>query len=173
MVIPTRKLNKKPGPNFPIRREGQHPKGVYTTIRNRTVAPATVRNNARTVKAIVRNNTRNVKKVVNANETKRRRRDRRKARELKLIAEQINDPEILENIGLYVDEHGKIVSVEETVSLEQYDLLIKELENKSEYSNDDYEKEIIKKAIEFVGKSRDAHKHKSNMNSLESMMAKL
>jgi hypothetical protein len=132
-------------------------------MRNRTVAPVTVKNNTRVVKAIVRNE----------NETRRLRKAKRKAKEWTRIVEEINDPEILENIGLYIDEHGKLVSSEEDVVDIQYDLLIKELQYRIDPSNDPYEEKILNKAIKFVEKARKAKKHNANMNSLEAMMAKL
>lgn len=162
MVAFTRKTIKTHRSN--IRRNNQPRKGIYTTVRNRTVAPVTVKNNTRVVKAIVRNE----------NETRRLRKAKRKAKEWMRIVEEINDPEILENIGLYIDEHGKLVSSEETVIDMQYELLIKELENRLDpSSNDPYEDKILRKAIKFVAKAREAKKHNANMNSLESMMAKL
>jgi len=161
MVAFTRKTIKTHRSN--IRRNNQPRKGIYHTVRNKTVIPDTVKNNTRAVKAIVRNE----------NETRRLRKAKRKAKEWRRIVEEINDPEILENIGLYIDEHGKLVSSEEDVVDIQYDLLIKELQHRIDPSNDPYEEKILNKAIKFVTKAREAKKHNANMNSLEAMMAKL
>jgi hypothetical protein len=160
MVAFTRKTIKTHRSN--IRRNNQPRKGIYQTIRNKTVAPAPV-NNTRVVKTIVRNE----------NETRRLRKAKRKAKEWRRIVEEINDPDILDNIGLYIDEHGKLVSSEEDVVDIQYELLIKELQHRIDPSNDPYEEKILNKAIKFVAKAREAKKHNANMNSLESMMAKL
>ena len=161
MVAFTRKTIRTPRSN--IRRNNQPRKGIYHTLRNKIVPPVTV-NNTRVVRAIVRN----------ANETRRLRKAKRKAKEWMRIVEEINEPEILENIGLYIDEHGKLVSSEESASDIQYELLIKELENRLDpSSNDPYGEKILNKAIKFVAKAREAKKHNANMNSLEAMMAKL
>ena len=162
MVAFTRKTIKTHRSN--IRRNNQPRKGIYHTVKNKTVSPAYVKKNTRAVKAIVRN----------ANETRRLRKAKRKAKEWMRIVEEINEPEILENIGLYIDEHGKLVSSEEVVTDLQYELLIKELENRLDpSSNDPYGEKILNKAIKFVAKAREAKKHNANMNSLEAMMAKL
>ena len=117
------------------------------------------------------NNTRVVKAIVNKNATRRHKKAKRKAKEMKLIVEIINDPEIREYIGLYIDEHGNLVGDESDPLPVQYDLLIKELEHRMEFADDDYELKILRKAIKLVKRVRDAHS--PEMNSLERMMAKL
>jgi len=86
----------------------------------------------------------------------------------------INDPELFENLGLYIDTHGNLVSNEtEIIDDIQYELLIKELEHRLEFVNDDYEAKIYRKAIKFVRKAREANKRNADTNSLSKMMAGL
>jgi len=115
--------------------------------------------------------TRVLKTIVNESATRRHKKAKRKAKDLKHIAEIINDPEIRENIGLYIDEHGNLVSEEGDPTPVQYDLLIGQLQHQLEFADDAYEEKILRKAIKFVTRVRDAHS--PEMNSLERMMADL
>jgi len=115
--------------------------------------------------------TRVLKTIVNESATRRHKKAKRKAKDLKHIAEIINDPEIRENIGLYIDEHGNLVSEEGDPTPVQYNLLIQELQHQLEFADDSYEEKILRKAIKFVTRVRDAHS--PEMNSLERMMADL
>ena len=118
--------------------------------------------------------TRVIQTIMNANETRRYRKDKRKAREWRHVVQVINDPEILELLGLYIDTHGNLVSNEtEIVNDIQYELLIKELEHRMEFADDEYEAKIYRKAIKFVRKAREANKRNADTNSLTKMMAAL
>jgi hypothetical protein len=138
-----------------IREDDDPRKGIFFSPRKHTS-----RASARVVKAIV-----------SKSATRRQRKARRKAKEWRLIVEIINDPEILEHIGLYIDEHGNLVSDEGEPIPIQYDLLIRELQHQMEFADDDYEEKILRKAIKLVTRIRDAHS--PEMNSLERMMAGL
>ena len=158
MVASTRKLHRSKGRSMVSRIRGNDDprKGIFFSPRSRRDSV---------------NTTRVVKAIVNKNATRRHKKAKRKAKELKLIVEIINDPEIRENIGLYIDEHGNLVGDESDPLPVQYDLLIKELEHRMEFADDDYELKILRKAIKLVKRVRDAHS--PEMNSLERMMAKL
>ena len=141
-----------------IRGDDDPRKGVFFSPRSRRDSVST-------------NNTRVVKPIVNRSATRRQRKAKRKAKEWKLIVQIINSPEIREHIGLYIDEHGNLVSDEGEPMPIQYDLLIKQLEHEMEFADDDYEEKILRKAIKLVTRIRDAHS--PEMNSLERMMAGL
>jgi len=139
----TRKIYRKtPGPS--IRREGNRPKGVYQTMKRKTIP--------------VKINTRRVKTVLNENETRRRKKAKRKMRVWRDIVALINTEEIRDNVGILINEEtGEIVSSEEGEQVidAQYTALIEVLENSLEPNIDDYEQKIIKKAIHFVKKARE------------------
>jgi len=136
-------------------RDDSHPrKGLGFTMKRRSASPKPV-----------------VQTIMNVSQTKK---DRRKAREFRDIVKVINEPELVENLGLYIDKHGNLVSTEaETVNDIQYELLIKELEHRLEFANDNYEAKIVRKAIKFVTKAREANKRNADTNSLTKMMAAL
>ena len=116
-----------------------------------------------------RASTRVLKTIVNESATRRHKKAKRKAKDLKRIAEIINDSEIFDNIGLYIDEHGNLVAREGDPTPMQYDLLIGQLQHQLEFADDAYEEKILRKAIKFVTRVRDADS--PEMNSLERMMA--
>jgi hypothetical protein len=141
-----------------IREDDDPRKGIFFSPRSRR-------------DSVSANNTRVVKAIVNKSATRRQKKAKRKAKEWKLIVEIINDPQILDYIGLYIDEHGNLVSEEGEPLPIQYDILIKELEHQMEFADDHYEEKILRKAIKLVTRIRDAHS--PEMNSLERMMAGL
>jgi galactokinase len=129
----------------------------------------------RTVK--VNNQERRTKRVKNstikAERKSRQRKDKKRAKEMASMIELINDPEILENIGVYVDGHHTLVSSEGNITEEQYDQLIEELESRLELTDDDYDEKIIRKAIRFVEQSQRTADNANNMNNLGAMMGSL
>lgn len=157
MVGFTRKLNTVA--RSTIRKLSNRPKGVYRTVRRNTPRFPN-KNNSRKVK------------VMN-NETRKRKKDKRKARIWNAIVEEINDGYVSENIGLEIDDNGNLVGTDGEVELGQYDQLIEELEGRIELADDDYEEKILTKAIKFVRKQRKAHLDNTQMNSLSRMMAGL
>ena len=141
---------------YKVRNDKRHPpKGLFFSPKRRNSSAST----------------RVLKTIVNESATRRHKRAKRKAKDLKRIAEIINDPEIFENIGLYIDEHGNLVAREGDPTPIQYDLLIGELQHQLEFADDAYEEKILRKAIKFVTRVRDADS--PEMNSLERMMADL
>jgi hypothetical protein len=158
MVAFTRKLNKSS--RVSVRKQGNRPKGAYHTLR-------------RTMMSHSANNTRRVKTVLTENERRKHKMDKRIAREWKAVIEEINEPEIRENIGLYINGNGKLVSTEGEITVEQYGLLIDELETKLDSPDTDYEEKILVKAIKFVRRERKQHLRNLEMNSLTGMMARL
>jgi hypothetical protein len=153
----TRKLRTKGRSMVSRIRENDDPrKGIFFSPRSRKTA---------------RSSTRVVRTVLNESATRRHKKAKRKAKDFKLIAEIINDPEIRENIGLYIDEHGNLVGLEGDPLPVQYDLLIQELQHQLQFADDSYEEKILRKAIKFVTRVRDADS--PEMSSLERMMADL
>lgn len=156
MVASTRKSrNTSRSMVHRVRKNTDPRKGLFHTVKRRSASPKHV-----------------VQTIMNVSQTKRNRKARRKAREFRDIVEQINDPEILANIGLYVRD-GVLVSDEGSILPIQYNLLIDELAHRLNFADDEYEEKIIRKAIKFITKARDSHKHAVEMNSLERMMAAL
>ncbi len=155
----TRKMHKKTTNGPPVRTLGTRRKGIYHTVKRNTVVP--VNNNSRRVKPMVlsENETRNLKKAKKA---------KKRAREWRDIVAVINDLDLLELTGVYIDENGKIVSIEGEITDNEYNQLIEELGARFDPNNDGYEQKIIKKAIRFVEKQRAAH---AEMNSLGAMMS--
>lgn len=155
----TRKMHKKTTNGPPVRTLGTRRKGIYHTMQRNTVVP--VNNNSRRVKPMVlsENETRNFKKAKKA---------KKRAREWRDIVAVINDLDLLELTGVYIDENGKIVSIEGEITDNEYNQLIEELGARFDPNNDGYEQKIIKKAIRFVEKQRAAH---AEMNSLGAMMS--
>jgi hypothetical protein len=162
MVAFTRKVHS--AAKMSIRKPGNQTKGIYRTLRT-------------AVRSAPRNNSRRVKVMHNENETRRRKVAKRKAKDWKAVVDQINDEDIRENIGLYVNESGKIVSVEGEITVDLYNLLIEELENKLEFAEDKYDEKILNKAIKFVKRSRRAHmrtgENTAEMNELGNMFSRL
>ena len=154
MVAFTKKLSS--APRSSIRRHGNRSKGIYHTVKRRSIP---------------KNNTRKVN-VMN-NETRRRKKEKRRARLWARVVEEINDENIRENIGIYIDENDNLVSDEGEIETQQYDLLIEELQSRLKSSYDNYEIKILTKAIKFVTKERDAHLQSDEMNSLSAMMSGL
>ena len=155
MVASTRKVHKRIGRSMVsrIREESDPRKGIFFSPRSPSSTAST----------------RVLKTIVAKNKTAKR-----QAREDKLIADEINDQDIYDNIGLYIDADGKLASTEGAISRIQCTLLIKELRHKKEFANDDYHAEIIQKAIQLVRRVRKTvKKHHPEMNSLEEMMAGL
>ena len=148
----------------PVRTLGTRRKGIYHTMQRNTVVP--VNNNSRRVKptALSENETRNLKKA------------KKRAKEWRDIVAVINDLDLLELTGVYLDENGKIVSIEGEITDAEYNQLIEELETRFDPNNDGYEQKIIKKAIRFVEKQRVAHmravQNAAEMNSLGAMMTR-
>jgi len=155
----TRKMHKKTTNGPPVRTLGTRRKGIYHTMQRNTIVP--VNNNSRRVKPMVlsENETRNLKKAKKA---------KKRAREWRDIVAVINDLDLLELTGVYIDENGKIVSIEGEITDNEYNQLIEELGARFDPNNDGYEQKIIKKAIRFVEKQRAAH---AEMNSLGAMMS--
>ena len=141
---------------YRVRKNTDPRKGLFHTVKRRSASPKHV-----------------VQTIMNVSQTRRNRKARRKARQFRDIVEQINDPEILANIGLYVNKDGVLVSEEGSILPIQYNLLIDELAHRLDFADDEYEEKILKKAIKFITKARDAHKHTVEMDSLERMMAAL
>ena len=155
MVRSTIKLNRRNTTRSMLSRvRGDEPrKGIFSP-RNRTASRKRL-----------------IQTITKSNET--RRADKR-AKRWRNMVDVINDPEILENIGLYIDEYGNLVSSEsETINDIQYELLIGELKHRLEFVDTKYEAKIIRKAIKFVTKSREANRRNANTNSLTKMMAAL
>ena len=152
-------MHKKTTNGPPVRTLGTRRKGIYHTMQRNTVVP--VNNNSRRVKPMVlsENETRNFKKAKKA---------KKRAREWRDIVAVINDLDLLELTGVYIDENGKIVSIEGEITDNEYNQLIEELGARFDPNNDGYEQKIIKKAIRFVEKQRAAH---AEMNSLGAMMS--
>jgi hypothetical protein len=152
----TRKMHKKTTNGPPVRTVGTRRKGIYHTMQRNTVVP--VNNNSRRVKptALSENETRNLKKA------------KKRAKEWPDIVAVINDLDILDLLGLYIDENRKIVSIEGEITNAEYNQLIEELRNELNPKNSGYEQKIIKKAIRFVKEERAAH---AEMNSLGAMMS--
>jgi len=100
----------------------------------------------------------------------------REKRIWKGIVKQINDEEIRENIGLYIDDRGYLVSDDE-ITDEQFDVLIEVLLNRLESPDDSFEEAVLKEAIVYVERERDMFKRKqeSNLgiNTLGDLMARL
>jgi hypothetical protein len=113
------------------------------------------------------------KSTMRAERKSRQRKDKKRAKEMASMIELINDPEILENIGVYVDGHHTLVSSEGNITEEQYDQLIEELESRLELTDDDYDEKIIRKAIRFVEQSQRTADNANNMNNLGAMMGSL
>jgi hypothetical protein len=141
---------------YRVRKNTDPRKGLFHTVKRRSGSPKRV-----------------VQTIMNVSQTRRNRKARRKARQFRDIVEQINDPEILANIGLYVNKDGVLVSDEGSILPIQYNLLIDELAHRLDFADDEYEEKILRKAIKFITKARDAHKHTVEMDSLERMMAAL
>jgi len=142
----TRKIYRKT-PGVSIRREGNRPKGIYKTMKRKTIAPVKI-------------NTHRVKTVLNKNETRRRKKAKRKMRIWRDIVALINTEEIRDNVGIQLNEEtGEFVSSEkgEPIIDAQYTALIEELENNLEPNDDEYEQKIINKAIRLVKKAREAN----------------
>jgi hypothetical protein len=131
----------------PVRTLRTRRKGVYHTVRRNTVVP--VNNNSRRVKptALSENETRNLKKA------------KKRAKEWPDIVAVINDLDLLELTGVYLDENGKIVSIEGEITDAEYKQLIEELRNELNPKNSGYEQKIIKKAIKFVKKLKSRPKN--------------
>ena len=129
-------------------------KGIFFSPRNRTASRKRV-----------------IQTIRKSNET---RKADKKAKRWRNMVKVINDPEIFEHLGLYIDEHGNLVSNEtEIIDDIQYELLIKELEHRLEFVDTKYEAKIIRKAIKFVTKARETNKRNADTNSLTKMMAGL
>jgi hypothetical protein len=156
------------------RRRGFFPKNAGLTVLppltmgNTGLRLVKVNNHSRANKRAKRLATMDIERNV-----KRNRRTKRRVKEWKAIVKQINVPEIRDNIGLYIDETGKLVSDEDQIIPEQYDLLVEELENRLDPDDDDYEQRVLHKAILFVKKAKAEHAHAGEMNNLERMMAAL
>jgi len=144
----------------PVRTLGTRRKGIYHTVKRNTVVP--VNNNSRRVKptALSENETRNLKKA--------KKRAEKRAIEWNGIVAVINDLDILDLLGLYIDENRKIVSIEGEITVDEYNQLIEELRNELNPKNSGYEQKMIKKAIRFVKEERAAH---AEMNSLGAMLS--
>jgi hypothetical protein len=113
------------------------------------------------------------KSTMRAERKSRHRKNKKRAKEMASIIELINDPEILENIGVYVDGHHHLMSSEGKITEEQYDQLIEELESRLEFVDDDYDEIIIRKAIRFVEQSQRNADNANGMNNLNEMMGRL
>jgi len=156
MVASTRKSrNTSRSMVYRVRKNTDPRKGLFHTVKRRSASPKHV-----------------VQTIMNVSQTRRNKKARRKARQFRNVVEQINDPEILENIGLYVRD-GALVSDEGPILPIQYSLLIDELAHRLDFADDEYEEKILRKAIKFITKARNAHKHTVEMDSLERMMAAL
>ena len=158
----TRKTHRRSTNRPLVRTLGTRRKGIYHTVKRNTVVP--VNNNSRRVKPV----------VLNENETRNRKKSKKRAREWRDIVAVINDLDLLELTGVYLDENGKVVSIEGEITDNEYNQLIEELRNRLNSNNDGYEQKIIKKAIRFVKKERAAHSASEGtdeMNSLGAMMS--
>jgi hypothetical protein len=113
------------------------------------------------------------KSTIRAERKSRHRKDKKRAKELASMIELINDPEILENIGVYVDGRHTLLSSEGKITEEQYDQLIEELQSRLELTDDDYDEKIIRKAIRFVEQSQRNADNANGMNNLNEMMGRL
>uniref|UniRef100_A0A6C0AP67 Uncharacterized protein n=1 Tax=viral metagenome TaxID=1070528 RepID=A0A6C0AP67_9ZZZZ len=146
-----------------IRKEENRPKGSNHIMKKHTIKPFTLSNAS----------SRMVKTVLTKNET-RRRKANRKAKERKAIVALINNQDILDNIGVYINKHGKLVSIEGEITDDQYNLLLEELEDRLDTTNnDDYAEKIIDKAIDFVEDLRAADIRNHEVNHLTTGMADL
>jgi hypothetical protein len=129
------------------------------------------------------------KKLANMHAKKQSRRKRKAkkrdkaAKEWTDIVKQINNPDIADNIGVYINPNNILVATEGEITEEQYDQLIEELQSNLEFADSAYEEKIINKAITFVedsqktpgliGFSTNEPHENHNINSLEKMMAGL
>jgi len=120
--------------------------------------------------------TKRVKRAANMNAERQSRinkKMRRKAKEWKAIVKVINDPEITENIGIYI-RNRKLVSNEGEILPEQFKSLIEELQGRLGSSFDAYEERILNKAIAFVENFRDTYTYKEeNSNDMSSLLGKM
>lgn len=155
MVKSTIKNDRNTRRSMVYKVRGDEPrKGIFFGPRNRTASRKRV-----------------IQTIRKSNET---RKADKKAKRWRNVVKVINEPELVENLGLYIDTHGNLVSNEtEIIDDIQYELLIKELEHRLEFVNDDYEAKIYRKAIKFVRKAREANKRNADTNSLTKMMAGL
>jgi hypothetical protein len=117
----------------------------------------------------VNNNSRRVKPMaLSENETRNLKKAKKRAREWRDIVVVINDLDLLELTGVYLDENGKIVSIEGDITDNEYNQLIEELRDRLNANNDGYEQKIIKKAIRFVKKERAAHSASESTEEMNS-----
>ena len=165
MVASTRKVHKRIGRSMVrrIRGENDPRKGIYP--------PKSPRSSSA--------NMRVVKTIMNENETRKaNRKAQKKTKRWANMVEVINEPELVDLLGVYVDEDGKLVDVDGNDEITDivYELLIKELEHRLEFVNSKYEARIIVKAIAFVKRQFNASKAKKadeEMDPLTKMMAGL